>query len=161
MMCKVGIAGSPEICWNPELREMIQKAATKIGIFSHSAVNDDTLRDIQRTIGKDTLNDMEELACEAEPIKLAKREAEASLTTQGEPGDENESGDSHASKFDVISLSIDEKRHAVSMSAIGERCRPILGLRAAVSGTFVFASDLLSIRTLKRLISLRFVGMKE
>lgn len=104
-MCKVESTGTPEICWKPEVREMIQKAAKSLGVFSHSAVNDDSLRYIQRTIGKDTLNDMEELTCEAEPMKLAKREAEASLATQGEPGDENVSGDSNSSKFDIISLS--------------------------------------------------------
>lgn len=44
----LGIAGSPATCKNKAMGELMKKLAALVGVFSHSAVNNDMLKEIQR-----------------------------------------------------------------------------------------------------------------
>lgn len=44
----LGIAGSPATCKNKPMGELMKKLAALVGVFSHSAVNNDMLKEIQQ-----------------------------------------------------------------------------------------------------------------
>lgn len=43
----LGIGGSEKTCKNREMERLMKKLAACVGVFSHSAVNNDELKDIQ------------------------------------------------------------------------------------------------------------------
>lgn len=98
VMWMLGIAGAASKCQNPAMKEIIQKAAHLVGVFSHSAVNQDALREVQNGMAEDELAEMEELACAAEEMQLAQREIDAAAALVI-PSEWN------APKCDIVSLS--------------------------------------------------------
>ena len=46
-MWALGICGSIKKCENPEMEKLMKKLAALVGVFSHSAVNNDDFKDIQ------------------------------------------------------------------------------------------------------------------
>lgn len=97
VMWMLGIAGSANTCQNPEMREIIQKAAALVVLFSHSSVNYDTLRDIQRDMQEKTVTELENLIADAEAMGLAQGEAEAGAALGG-------FWDCDMVKFDIVNL---------------------------------------------------------
>ena len=57
----LGINGSTNTCKNVGARKLMNKAAAMVGHFSHSAVNNDAFKDVQR--------DMDELDCVLELLR--------------------------------------------------------------------------------------------
>lgn len=47
-MWALGINGSVKTCENPSMGKLMKRLAAVVGVFSHSAVNNDELKDIQR-----------------------------------------------------------------------------------------------------------------
>jgi len=47
-MWALGISGSKKTCENPPMEKLMKKLAALVGVFSHSAVNNDELKDIQK-----------------------------------------------------------------------------------------------------------------
>lgn len=46
-MWALGLAGSPNTCQNKEMEVLMKKLAACVGVWSHSAVNNDELKEIQ------------------------------------------------------------------------------------------------------------------
>ena len=57
VMWMLGIAGSAARCQNRDMRELIQRAAALVGVFSHSAVNNDALREVQRRVQEENIRE--------------------------------------------------------------------------------------------------------
>ena len=75
VMWMLGIAGSDAKCQNKEMKKLIQKAAALVGVFSHSAVNNDALREVQRKVKEEEIREeLEAMAAEATVINLAQGE---------------------------------------------------------------------------------------
>ena len=49
----LGIAGSATTCKNKPMGDLMKKLAACVGVWSHSAVNNDKLKDIQRQLEED------------------------------------------------------------------------------------------------------------
>ena len=47
-MWALGVNGSVNTCENPSMEKLMKRLAALVGVFSHSAVNNDELKDIQR-----------------------------------------------------------------------------------------------------------------
>ena len=53
VLWSLGIAGSATTCKNKPMGALVKKLATRLGVWSHSAVNNDKLKDIQRQLEED------------------------------------------------------------------------------------------------------------
>ena len=53
VLWSLGIAGSATTCKNEPMGALIMKLAACVGVWSHSAVNNDKLKDIQRQLEED------------------------------------------------------------------------------------------------------------
>lgn len=53
VLWSLGIAGSAARCKNKPMGELMKKLAACVGVWSHSAVNNDKLKEIQRQIEED------------------------------------------------------------------------------------------------------------
>ncbi|CAN0543987.1 unnamed protein product, partial [Laminaria digitata] len=49
-MWALGLAGATSKCKNPDSKKLVGKGAALVGVFSHSAVNNDALRKVQSKI---------------------------------------------------------------------------------------------------------------
>ncbi|CAN0443297.1 unnamed protein product, partial [Laminaria digitata] len=58
VMWALGINGSAKTCKNESMKPLIAKCAALVGVFSHSAVNNDALRAIQTEAKKKELDDL-------------------------------------------------------------------------------------------------------
>ena len=54
VLWSLGIAGSATTCKNKPMGALMKKLAACVGVWSHSAVNDDKLKDIQSQLEEDT-----------------------------------------------------------------------------------------------------------
>lgn len=103
VMWMLGIAGSAARCQNRPMKDLITRAAALVGIFSHSAVNNDALRAIQRSMQEEELKEeLELMAAEAGSMAVAAGEAQASASLMGSSQDD--SLDSSKMTFDVLNL---------------------------------------------------------
>ena len=53
VLWSLGIAGSATTCKNKPMGALMKKLAACVGVWSHSAVNNDKLKDIQRQLEED------------------------------------------------------------------------------------------------------------
>ena len=53
VLWSLGIAGSATTCKNKPMGDLMKKLAACVGVWSHSAVNNDKLKDIQRQLEED------------------------------------------------------------------------------------------------------------
>lgn len=66
VMWSLGINGSVNTCKNAEMKALVSKCAALVGVFSHSAVNNDALREIQTNMHKDKQKEVDDLLLQAD-----------------------------------------------------------------------------------------------
>ena len=69
VMWALGIAGADSKCKNNAMKHLVGRAAALVGVFSHSAVNNDVLRDIQQTLSDRRRKALQSLRLEAEHME--------------------------------------------------------------------------------------------
>lgn len=70
VMWAMGINGSVNTVENPEMKALVTKCAALVGIYSHSAVNNDALLEIQKTMPQDKVKELEELCLQADIMEM-------------------------------------------------------------------------------------------
>lgn len=83
----LGIAGSPRKCKNAAMKKLIGKAAALVGVFTHSAVNNDALRAIQEELSEKEKNDLESLQYEADELEAQNEGSDAECDERDDSND--------------------------------------------------------------------------
>lgn len=83
VMWALGVNGSAKTGKNHEMKAIVSKCAALVGVFSHSAVNNDALRDIQTELNADRKKEMEDLCLAADCTEMEQAEnPEPEVTTE-------------------------------------------------------------------------------
>lgn len=103
VMWMLGIAGSTSTCKNTEMKDLIQRAAALVGVFSHSAVNNEALRLIQAQVQRQEMKDeVQALAEEAGEMGLLQDETRFGLASM--TALEGGAVDMEKITFDILNL---------------------------------------------------------